>query len=242
MALTDDAIDKIKEMLLAGELRPGDRLPPEKDLADRLGLSRSSLREAVKALELIRVLDVRRGDGTYVTTLEPKLLNEALGFIVELHQARGVVELLEVRRMLEPAAAAQAAHRMGPDGFAALRASMAGITEETSVEELVEHDAEFHRIIAAQAGNSYLSSLLEALSSQTLRARIWRGLTEEQAVARTLAEHDAIARALEQRDTELVRALVTVHVSGVEAWLRRAMEESPTGDVDFSAPGQRPSR
>ena len=239
MALTDDAIDKIKEMLLAGELRPGDRLPPEKDLADRLGLSRSSLREAVKALELIRVLDVRRGDGTYVTTLEPKLLNEALGFIVELHQARGVVELLEVRRMLEPAAAAVAAHRIDLAGLAELRASMAGITEETSVEELVEHDAEFHRIIAAQAGNSYLSSLLEALSSQTLRARIWRGLTEEQAVARTLAEHDAIADALEQRDAELVRALVTVHVSGVEAWLRRAMKDSPTGDVDFSTVAQR---
>ncbi|WP_415854893.1 FadR/GntR family transcriptional regulator [Sinomonas sp. G460-2] len=243
MALTDDAIDKIKEMLLAGELRPGDRLPPEKDLADRLGLSRSSLREAVKALELIRVLDVRRGDGTYVTTLEPKLLNEALGFIVELHQARGVLELLEVRRILEPAAAATAAHLIGPAGLGELRASMEGITEETSVEELVEHDAEFHRIIAAQAGNSYLSSLLDALSSQTLRARIWRGLTEERAVARTLAEHGAIADALEHGDAELVRALVTVHVSGVEAWLRRAMEESPTGDVELSAPPVRhPSR
>lgn len=233
MALTDDAIDRIKEMLLSGELKPGDRLPPEKELAERLGLSRSSLREAVKALELIRVLDVRRGDGTYVTSLEPQLLNEAVGFIVELHQARGVLDLLEVRRILEPAAAAIAAGRIDAAGVKALRESMAGVTEETRVEELIEHDADFHRIIASHAGNTYLASLLEALSSQTLRARIWRGLTETHSVVRTLSEHDAIADALEAGDAELARALLTVHVSGVEAWLRRAMQESPTGEVDF---------
>ncbi|MCH6470111.1 FadR/GntR family transcriptional regulator [Sinomonas terrae] len=234
MALTDDAIDRIKGMLLSGELRPGDRLPPEKDLAERLGLSRSSLREAVKALELIRVLDVRRGDGTYVTSLEPQLLNEAVGFIVELHQAKGVLDLLEVRRILEPAASAIAARRIGAHGIEDLKQAMAGVTEETSVEELIKHDALFHRIIASHAGNSYLTSLLEALSSQTLRARIWRGLTETHAVARTLAEHEAIVAALEDGDAELVRALVTVHVSGVEAWLRRAMDDSPNADVDLS--------
>jgi GntR family transcriptional repressor for pyruvate dehydrogenase complex len=64
MALADEAIDKIKKMIISGELRPGDRLPKEADLADRLGLSRNSLREAVKALSMIRVLDVRQGDGT----------------------------------------------------------------------------------------------------------------------------------------------------------------------------------
>lgn len=230
MALTDDAIEKIKAMLLAGELRPGDRLPPEKDLAEKLGLSRSSMREAVKALELIRVLDVRRGDGTYVTTLDPQLLNEALGFIVELHQAQGVVELLEVRRILEPAAAAMAAQKIGRDGLEALQASMSGVTEETSVEELVQHDMEFHSIIAAHSGNTYLAGLLEALSSRTLRARIWRGLTQEKAVARTLSEHEAIAAALERGDVELVRALVTVHVSGVEGWLRETMLKSTAAE------------
>ena len=75
MAVTDEAIDKIKEMIVSGELGPGDRLPKESDLADRLGLSRNSLREAVKALSLIHVLDVRQGDGTYVTSLDPRLLD-----------------------------------------------------------------------------------------------------------------------------------------------------------------------
>jgi DNA-binding FadR family transcriptional regulator len=73
---TDDAIASIKQMIVTGELRPGDRLPREPDLAERLNLSRNSLREAVRALSLIRVLDVRQGDGTYVTDLDPTTLLE----------------------------------------------------------------------------------------------------------------------------------------------------------------------
>jgi GntR family transcriptional regulator, transcriptional repressor for pyruvate dehydrogenase complex len=114
MAVTDEAILKIKGMILSGELKPGDRLSPEKELSESLGLSRSSLREAVKALEIIRVLDVRRGDGTYVTSLEPQLLLEAMAFVVDIHQDSSVLELFEVRRILEPSAAALAAARITP--------------------------------------------------------------------------------------------------------------------------------
>ncbi|KUM35935.1 MULTISPECIES: FadR/GntR family transcriptional regulator [unclassified Arthrobacter] len=223
MAVTDEAISKIKDMLIRGELKAGDRLPPEKELSERLGLSRSSLREAVKALELIRVLDVRRGDGTYVTSLDAKLLNEAVAFVVDLHQDRSILELFEVRRILEPATAHLAAGKITPDELLALRSTMDGIDENTDVEELVAHDLQFHSIITEAAGNDYLGSLLEALSSSTVRARIWRGLTQEKAVAHTLAEHHAIADALERGDAELVRALVTVHISGVENWLRQAL-------------------
>src|SRR5262245_48960983 len=74
MAVTDEAIEKIKGMIVSGALRPGDRLPKESELAADLGLSRNSLREAVRALSLIRILDVRQGDGTYVTSLDPQLL------------------------------------------------------------------------------------------------------------------------------------------------------------------------
>ncbi|MFC9955615.1 FadR/GntR family transcriptional regulator, partial [Streptomyces prasinus] len=92
MPVTDEAIEKIKAMIVAGELRPGERLPKEADLAGRLGLSRNSLREAVKALSLIRVLDVRQGDGTYVTSLEPALLLDALGFVVDFHHDDTVLD------------------------------------------------------------------------------------------------------------------------------------------------------
>ena len=81
MSVTDVAIEKIKEMIVSGELRPGERLPKEADLAQRLGLSRSSLREAVRALSLVRILDVRQGDGTYVTSLESDVLLDAMSFV-----------------------------------------------------------------------------------------------------------------------------------------------------------------
>lgn len=223
MAVTDEAITKIKDMLISGELSAGDRLPPEKELSEKLGLSRSSLREAVKALEIIRVLDVRRGDGTYVTSLEPKLLTEAMSFMVDLHQDETILDIFAVRRILEPAAAAMAAGRITPEQTAALRATMENIDESTSVEQLVEHDLVFHQLITAAANNSYLASVLDALSSSTVRARIWRGLTQEKAVDRTLSEHAAIVDALERGDAELAKALLTVHISGVEHWLRQAL-------------------
>ncbi|GAA1048873.1 FadR/GntR family transcriptional regulator [Arthrobacter russicus] len=226
MALTDEAMNKIKDMILAGELSAGDRLPPEKELSEKLGLSRSSLREAVKALEIVRVLDVRRGDGTYVTSLEPQLLNEAISFVVDLHRDSTVLEIFAVRRMLEPAAAGLAAGNMTAEGIAELRANIASVTAgETSVEDLVEHDLKFHQLVNRASGNNYLMSLLESMSSSTIRARIWRGLTQEGAAARTLSEHASIADALERGDAELAKALVTAHISGVETWLRKAIEE-----------------
>ena len=223
MAVTDEAILKIKEMILSGDLKPGDRLPPEKELGDALGLSRSSLREAVKALEIIRVLDVRRGDGTYVTSLSPSLLLDALSFVVDVHQDDSVLELFEVRRILEPAAAVMATPRITGADITHLRDLLAQVHGTTSVDELVANDIVFHRYISERSGNAYLTRMLDALSSSTLRARVWRGLTQEGSVERTLTEHRAIVDALEVGDTDLVAAQMTVHVSGVAAWLRRAL-------------------
>lgn len=222
MAVTDAAITHIKDMILNGELSPGDRLPPEKELSEKLGLSRSSLREAVKALELIRVLDVRRGDGTYVTSLEPGLLAEAMGFVVDLHQDASVLELLEVRRILEPSCAGLAAQRRLDGHLDQLEASISKVNAETDLPSLIDHDLEFHAIIAEAAKNSYLATLLEALSSKTIRARVWRGLTQDHAVQRTLDEHQAIVSAIRDSDADLAKALVTAHISGVENWLRRS--------------------
>src|SRR5438093_6721063 len=112
MAVTDEAIEKIKGMIVSGALRPGDRLPKESELAADLGVSRNSLREAVRALSLVRILDVRQGDGTYVSSLEPNSLLDAMSFLLEFHQDDSVLEILSVRRILEPEATALAAQRM----------------------------------------------------------------------------------------------------------------------------------
>jgi GntR family transcriptional repressor for pyruvate dehydrogenase complex len=223
MALTDAAILQIKRMILAGDLRPGDRLPPEKELSESLGLSRSSLREAVKALEIIRVLDVRRGDGTYVTSLRPEVLLGALSFVADVQQDSSVLQLLAVRRILEPEAAALATARAAPGDAARLRALLDQVSATTPVDDLVAHDLVFHRSLCELSGNDYLTGLIDSLSGSTSRARVWRGLTQDGAVERTLTEHRAIVDAVDSGDAGLVRALVTVHVSGVGLWLERAL-------------------
>jgi len=228
VAITDEAIEKIKEMIVSGALHPGDRLPREADLAERLGLSRNSLREAVKALSLIHVLDVRQGDGTYVTSLEPSVLLDAMGFVIDFHRDDTVLEFLEVRRILEPAATAMAASRMTKADVAELQELLDKLGPNPSVEELVGNDLEFHRRIAFGAGNQVLCSLVEGLSGPTQRARIWRGLTQESAVERTLAEHRSICDAIAAGQPEVARAWATVHIAGVEQWLREALTETVT--------------
>ncbi len=223
MALTDEAIERIKEMIVKGELRPGDRLPKEVDLAERLGLSRNSLREAVKALSLIRVLDVRQGDGTYVTSLQPEVLLDTVGFVLDFHRDDSVLALLEVRRILEPAATAMAAHHMTEDEIAQLGKLVEAMDNANDINELIQTDLEFHRRIAAGSGNPVLASLIDSLSAPTLRARVWRGLTEEGATARTQEQHKAIHQAIASRQAEVARSWAAVHVAGVEDWLRRAL-------------------
>jgi len=228
VAVTDEAIEKIKAMIVAGELRPGDRLPREADLAERLGLSRNSLREAVKALSLIRVLDVRQGDGTYVTSLAPQLLLDALNFIVDFHRDDTVLEFFEVRRILEPAATALAAQRMTDDDVHELRKVLADLSDDAGIDELVANDLEFHHRIAAGSGNALLCSLIDSLSGPTTRARIWRGLTQAGAVEKTREQHAAILDAIATRQPELARSWATVHVAGVEDWLRVTLRD-PVG-------------
>ncbi len=223
MALTDEAIDKIKQMILSGRVRPGEKLPREADLAAELGLSRNSLREAVKALSLINVLDVRQGDGTYATSLAPSLLLEALSFIVDFHRDDTVLEFLEVRRMLEPAATALAAIRMPEQDRIELGEVLETVDADTPVEQLVAADLEFHRQIALGAGNSVLASLVDSMSAPTTRARVWRGMTEPRALERTLAEHRAIYQAIMSRDADLARSWATIHIAGIESWLRTAL-------------------
>jgi GntR family transcriptional repressor for pyruvate dehydrogenase complex len=219
VALTDEAIEKIKSMIVSGTLRAGDRLPRETDLAAELGLSRSSLREAVKALSLVNILDVRRGDGTYVTSLQPPLLLEALSFIVDFHRDGTVLEFLEVRRILEPAATAMAAERIGDAEIEGLSKLLDSLGPHPEVEDLVANDLEFHKRISACSGNLVLCSLLDSLSGPTFRARVWRGLTQEGATERTLAEHRAIVDALGAHDPEMARSLSVVHIASVQQWL-----------------------
>ncbi|MCX3058289.1 FadR/GntR family transcriptional regulator [Streptomyces beihaiensis] len=236
MSLTDKAIAQLRELILSGALPRGSKLPPEPELAAQLGLSRNLAREAVKALAVARVLEVRRGDGTYVTSLQPSLLLEGLGGAVELLQgdAAALRDLVEVRRLLEPAATALAATRITDEQLAEVERHLEAMREaRDDVERLNVHDAAFHRAVVCATGNESLLALLENISGRTLRARVWRGLVDTHASGRTLAEHEAIFRALCLRDASLSQAAALLHVSNTEQWLKEYLRsgEAPPGGV-----------
>jgi GntR family transcriptional regulator, transcriptional repressor for pyruvate dehydrogenase complex len=220
---TETAIARIRDLIVSGQLAPGSRLPAEHELAAQLGLSRNTAREAVRALVTARVLDVRRGDGTYVTSLSPGLLLEGIGSAVELMRDDGALEVLEVRRYLEPAATALAAGRIDQDGLRSLAASIRRMREAADDEQFVAHDAEFHAKVAEASGNGTLASLLAGLSSRTMRVRVLRAMSDAEALRRTIDQHEGIYAALAAGDPNLAQAMAVQHVITTEAWLRRLL-------------------
>src|SRR5213082_1942697 len=212
--VTEGAIDKIRERIVSGAWGPGDRLPKESELAAELGLSRNSLREAVRALSQLRVLEVRQGDGTYVSSLEPDLLLESTGFVTHLLLGDTALELFEVRRLLEGAAAALAAARITDAGRAELTHML---------------DRMVHAVIARATGNAVLTSLLAILSTRTMRVRLWRGRAVDNALDVTRDEHRRVYEAVMGGDPELARAAATAHIASGERWVRSqvASGESP---------------
>ncbi len=219
-SVTDDAITSIRHMILTGELAPGDRLPPEGDLAVKLGLSRTSMREAVRALTVLGVIDTRQGDGSYVTGLGPELLLGALGLAVDLQREESMPDLVAVRRILEPAATALAASRVTAADIELIHSYIRPDLGPEDAGEHVELDWEFHHAIAQASGNALLSVLLDGLAAPTVRMRVWRGLSVPGILERTVVEHQAIVDALKAGDPELAYAAATIHVAGVETWVR----------------------
>jgi GntR family transcriptional repressor for pyruvate dehydrogenase complex len=224
--LTDSAIAKLRDMISSGVLRPGDRLPPEAELATQLGASRNTAREAIRALVTARVLDVRRGDGTFVTSLRPELLLDGISFAAEVLQADFSLELVAVRRILEGAATGLAAQRMTDEIIQDLRACLEQMRSAETHEVLVNYDTRFHGIIAAASGNATLASMLGGVSSQTIRARIWRGDLDASVVSRTLQQHEDILVALLRGDPVLAEATAVLHVATTESWIREILARS----------------
>jgi GntR family transcriptional repressor for pyruvate dehydrogenase complex len=231
----ETTIDKIKRMLVDGELRPGDKLPVEKDLAASLGVSRNTLREAVRALTSLKVLQTRQGDGTYVTSLQPALLLDGMGFVADLHRQDGELHFLHVRRLLEPEATALAVGRLSDADLAAL----AELLDEADAivrarnidhEGLMVNDRAFHTRITSRCGNPVLAALVENASGHTVRARLWRGRVDPSADKRTVAEHRMIYQAIVDGDSERARLRAAAHILGVEDAVRAMARRSATED------------
>jgi DNA-binding FadR family transcriptional regulator len=226
--VTDQAIAKIKDLIISGEFGAGARLPREQDLAARLGLSRNSLREAVRALTLIGVLDTRVGDGTYVTSLEADVLLTGMGFVGDLLEGTTLLEVHQVRRILEPVATGLAATRLTEKEFVALETCLRQMDEAEANQEFIDADTEFHRIIVTASGNATLASVIQNLSGGMARARLWRTITEHDAVEITKQRHRDIYVALRAGDAEQASAADLLHLADGERWLQRRLARGHT--------------
>ena len=220
---SDHVIGIVKRMIASGELKAGDRLPVEKDLAARWGVSRGSLREAVRSLATLGVLETRQGDGTYVTKLDPGSLLRPLEFWADLQEATKSVDLLAVRRVLETESAGLAATRLSDDEFERLEGILMNVEEDMASGQLepetfIDADADFHRTIANASGNTALAALIDSLMTRTLRGRLWRAITERDSVGEAHADHRAILAALRTRDAERARIRMAAHLLGVEVF------------------------
>jgi DNA-binding FadR family transcriptional regulator len=221
---TEQAVGAIMHLLTSGELGPGDRLPNERDLALRLALSRSTVREAIRGLEMMRVLQVRHGEGIFVTSLDAPLLLEATGFAMQLMRDHEVVDLLELRAILEGAAAGLASARITDEQLRSLLRRLEELEAAATADELLEADIAFHACIAAGAHNVVLASLLDTFSTRTYRARhLNAGLGLDEALVRSRLSHRRIYEAVAARNPETARATASTHVANLAGWLRNVL-------------------
>ena len=203
---TEQAATAIVEMITSGELGPGNRLPTERDLALRLGISRSTIREAIRGLNMLRVLDVRHGDGIFITSLDARSLLEVTGFAMQLLRDREVLDMFEVRAILEGAVTALASARITHEQCTTLLDRLEVLEAATNADGFLEADIAFHANIAAAAGNPMLASLLDTFSARTYRARYLNAsLGLDQTLVASKLAHRRIYEAVVSRDPEAAR-------------------------------------
>lgn len=228
-SVVDEAIDRIRRKIESGEFAPGHKLPTEAALARELELSRLSLREAVRALVMAGVLEVRHGAGTFVTDLRPDRIVDAIGRYLDLSHDTALDELFECRRIIEPGATALAATRIDEARLEELRERLDRMSSLREPAELVTEDLAFHAAIVAAAGNRTLRSLASTVAQRTARARIWRALVTDDVLRRTHEQHRDIYRALLARDSMAAFVASTQHIRDVENWVTTRLRGAADG-------------
>ena len=213
---------QIERLILDGTLQPGDKLPSERDLADRLDVSRSAVREAIRALELKGFVEPRPGEGTLIRMPSfDSLLNPLASLLGQKREL--VAELLDVREMLEPPLAARAARHATPEDLAHLEEILRRQTERVSRHELaIEEDSEFHYVIARAARNSVIMKVLDMMMD-VLRESRERSLQVDGRREKSLAGHRRIFNAIKRRDPEAAEAAMRDHLMEIETIVFKQM-------------------
>src|SRR3954454_18316726 len=214
--LPEQIAQRLIALVIERQLEAGDRLPPERELAAEMGVSRSSLREALRALAMLGVTEMRHGDGTYLTSLEPAVLMRPVGLVLALSDA-GLAELFEARKLVEPGLARLAAERIGDEAAAEL-CRCAEASQETlqDAEAFMWHHIEVHGLIARAADNAILSRLLDSIAGMGLASRRRTGRIAD-VREQSARDHREIAAAIAAHDAEEAKAAMLRHLENVES-------------------------
>ncbi len=238
MSAVETAMQGLRAKIASGELQPGQKCPPEAELAAQLGVSRSSLREAVRALSALGVMEARHGSGTYVSSLEPTEILKGFALLVDLFPFDSVLELFEIRRVLESHAAAAAAARPLPELIAELDSLMEQMEATENSAHISDLDARFHEAICQAGGNSTLAGLMGLFRSRGRHFNIFD--SRDGAAVRELSNkgHRSIVDAIRNHDPAMAATATASHIAQTEFWLKKFRPEPRLSPPEPAVPGK----
>jgi GntR family transcriptional repressor for pyruvate dehydrogenase complex len=218
---TDRAVEVLMELVTSGRFASGDFLPSEPDLSKRLGVSRPTVRQALRTLEARGLVSTRQGVGAQVIDRTREVATDSIGMML-LRSGSGPRDLLEVRRMLECQGAALAAVRATPDDIDVLSAAVDRMRSQSStVAEYVEGDLDFHLRLAEASKNGVLVPLVHAIRGLLLDT-IATTYAVDGRTERRLQDHTGVLEAISARDAAAAEAAMRAHLQSTEDMLRQA--------------------
>ena len=225
--LYEQIVQQIEESILKGALKPGDQLPAERELAQNFGVSRTAVREAVKALREKGLVEAYSGRGTFITNGTSQAIRQSLDLMSRIGQQEGLAHLAELRQILEPEIAALAATRIEDQLLATMRDAVA--TMDRSLHDpdaYIEADLDFHLALAEAAANPLVLSLLDSIVG-LLREQRLRIFRIDGGPERGQFHHKRILAATEAHDPEKARAAMRAHLGQVREDSRDSSAEEP---------------
>jgi GntR family transcriptional repressor for pyruvate dehydrogenase complex len=220
----EQVLKQLQEQIVTGRLKPGDRLPPERELAQRFKVSRSSVRDAIQALQVMRLVRSRQGGGTAVCEISADTLASPLSQALAGQQGL-IAELIEARKIIEPPLAARAAVNATEEEIERLEEILCRQEEKTRRSEpVLEEDSDFHYTIALAARNSVVRRMVDLLMD-LLRASRSRNMQIPGRLARSLAGHRRVLAAIRSRDPRAARAAMLRHIREIERILMQVARE-----------------
>ncbi|ACL21422.1 FadR/GntR family transcriptional regulator [Desulfitobacterium hafniense] len=224
----EEIVEQIRELVARGELKPGDRLPSERDLVERLKVSRASIREALSALELMGLLEVRSGEGTFVRRLRSESVVAPLAWMLTMEKGT-VLELLEIRKILEVQAVGMAAERAEAEDIRELSAALDRLQDDLhSPTSDGSSDHRFHYAITRATKNKIMIRLMDTISDlmkyslKASRSKLYEG---KYTPALLFQEHKKIYEAIVAKDVEMARNYMLTHLTGVEEEILKGFDE-----------------